>query len=228
MKLVIGNRNYSSWSLRAWLMLRESGASFDEILIPLFTGNWRDEVARYGDSGRVPILIDGDIHVWDTLAIVDHVQRRVPDAVSWPETPDARARAWSIAAEMHSGFLAVRGELPQNLRRREPLAADALSADARTQIARIDQIWHDTLARHGGNGPWLFGRFSVADIMFAPVALRFVSYGIDVSPGAQPFVDAVLAHEGIKEWIRGAEDEHWAIDFIDDLTPAADAPLVLG
>lgn len=228
MQLVIGNRNYSSWSLRAWLYLRASGVDFDDVVIPLFTAGWRDEVARYGPSGRVPVLVDGDVAVWDTLAIVDYVQGRSTQALGWPEDPVARARAWSISAEMHSSFLALRGELPQNLRRREPVDPGRLSADCRAQIARVDEIWRDTLEQFGGDGPWLFGRFSVADVMFAPVALRFVSYGIELSPGARPFVASVLANEHVAEWTRAALAESWRIDFIDELVPAAEAPLVLG
>ena len=228
MQLVIGNRNYSSWSLRAWLAARASGLEFDEVMVPLFTGNWRDEIARYGPSGRVPILIDGDVSVWDSLAIVDYLQRKSAHALRWPAESAARARAWSISAEMHSGFLAIRGELPQNLRRRAPIEPQQLSADCRAQIARVDALWRDTLTQFGGKGPWLFGDFGVPDVMFAPVALRFVSYGIEVSEPSQSFIDAVLAHEGVREWIDGARAEPWHIDFIDQLLPTADTPLVLG
>ena len=227
MQLVIGNRNYSSWSLRAWLFLRESGLSFEEIRIPLFTEGWRERVARYGGSGRVPVLVDGDVIVWDTLAILDYVQRRAPAAPAWPEAAHARARAWSISAEMHSGFLAVRGELPMNIRRREPVDPAELSAECRAQIARVDEIWRTTPAEFGG-GPWLFGDFGPADVMFAPVALRFVSYGIEVSPQARVFMERVLGHAGVREWIDGALAESECIDFIDGRVPAADAPLVLG
>ena len=224
--LVMGNRNYSSWSLRAWLYLRASDIPFDEIVIPLFTDTWRHEIATYSPAGRVPVLLDGELAIWDSLAIMETVRERVPEALGWPADPAARARARSVSAEMHSGFMAVRDELPQNIRARRPLRLDELSADCHQQIQRIQTIWSDR--EHAGNGPWLFGEFGIADVMFAPVALRFVTYGIKLSPVAQDFVERVRELPLIQEWGELCAQEPYSIPFIDELLPAAQSPLVLG
>ena len=224
--LVMGNRNYSSWSLRAWLYLRASGIEFDEIVIPLFTDAWRSEIATYSPAGRVPVLLDDELNIWDTLAIIETVRERYPHAVGWPADAAARARARSVSAEMHSGFLNVRDELPQNIRARRPLAPDDLSEDCRQQIHRIEAIWSDRT--HARQGPWLFGEFSIADVMFAPVALRFVTYGIELERPAQDFVAQVCGLPLIQEWSGLCHDEPYAIPFIDELMPAAESQLTLG
>ena len=224
--LVMGNRNYSSWSLRAWLYLRASGIPFDEIVIPLFTDTWRHEIATYSPAGRVPVLLDGEVAIWDSLAIMETVRERIPDALGWPADPAARARARSVSAEMHSGFMAVRDELPQNIRARRQLRLEDLSADCRQQIHRIETIWSDR--EHTGRGPWLFGDFGIADVMFAPVALRFVTYGIPLNPPARAFVERVLQLPLIQEWSELCAREQHSITFIDELVPAAQSPLVLG
>jgi glutathione S-transferase len=226
--LVIANRNYSSWSLRAWLFLTESNIPFEEIRIPLFTGNWREEVARYTPGGRVPVLLDDDITVWDSTAIMEHVLEQHPAAVGWPLSDRARAHARSVSAEMHSGFLAVRDELPQNLRARCRIDANQLSASCRDQIARIDEIWTDCRQQYQGSGKWLFGGFSIADIMFTPVALRFVTYSIPVSGHAQEFIEAVCGLESVQRWIDAARVETESMSFVDDLVSAEDGPLTLG
>lgn len=228
LKLVIGNRNYSSWSLRAWLFLRESGLSFEEIRIPLFTAEWPRAIARYSPAGRVPVLLDGALRVWDTMAMFEHVREQHPAAVGWPEDRAARAEARSIAAEMHAGFLGIRNQLPQNLRLRRTCDPAALSADTRAQIARVGDIWTSCRRRFHDAGPWLFGTFSLADIMYAPVALRFVTYGIQVPDQARSFIDAVTALPSIQAWVRAAENEVERIDFIDDQVPADQSPLTLG
>jgi len=227
-RLVIANRNYSSWSLRAWLYLTESKLPFEEIRIPLFTGNWQEEVARYTPGGRVPVLLDDDITVWDSTAIMEHVLERHPEAVGWPVSDLARAHARSVSAEMHSGFLAVRDELPQNLRARHKMDACQLSAPCRNQIARIDEIWTDCRQQYGVSGKWLFGEFSIADVMFTPVALRFVTYSIPVSRHAQEFIEAVSGLESVQSWIDAARVETESLPFVDDLVPAEDGPLTLG
>ncbi|MEO1573479.1 MAG: glutathione S-transferase family protein [Pseudomonadota bacterium] len=224
--LVIGNRNYSSWSLRAWLALKHSGAAFEVVRVPLFTDEWITQIQRYSPAGRVPVLIDGDLHIWDSSAIIEHLREKAPGAVGWPEDPARRALARSVSGEMHSGFIAIRDELPQNLRARTTLDPATLSASCRDQIARIDAIWSQCYEQY--DGPWLFGEFCIADIMYLPVALRFVTYGIQVSDGARRFVDAVLACSTTVEWIQGAREESEALDFIDNLTPATDSPLTLG
>lgn len=227
-KLVIANRNYSSWSLRAWLYLIESNIEFEEIRIPLFSETWQKEIARYSPGGRVPVLLDGDITVWDSMAIMEYVRERHPDAVGWPEAPAARAHARSISAEMHSGFLALREELPQNLRARRKMDPGELSTSCRQQIGRIDEIWAGCRQQYGGQGAWLFGDFSIADVMFAPVALRFATYSIAVSEPSQAFVDAVCSLEPVQLWVEAAQVESETLPFIDGLVPAEDSPLTLG
>ena len=225
MKLVIGNRNYSSWSLRAWLYMTESGLDFEEIRLPLFEARWPESIARYSPAGRVPVLIDGDVCVWDSLAIIGYLRETRAGAVGWPEDRLARAYARSVVAEMHSGFLALRDELPQNIRKREVLSLDGLSSACRGQVRRIEQMWVDC-SRF--DGPWLFGDFSIADVFFAPVALRFRTYGIEVAPEAAAFMAQVEGLAAIQRWSRAAADEAESLDFIDERKPAAGSPLVLG
>lgn len=225
--LVIGNRNYSSWSLRAWWYLRRSDIEFETIRIPLFTNDWQRRIAEYSPAGRVPVLLDDDQPVWDTWSIFEHVRERFPDrAVGWPDAQPQRSRARSVAAEMHSGFMAIREHLPQNLRVvREP-GQHAMSADTQQQVARLLAIWTECYQRHGG--PWLFGEFSIADVMYAPVALRFLTYGVTVPEPAARFVAAVRADPDIVEWTALAEEESECLPFIDELIAAADSPLTLG
>ena len=227
-KLVIANRNYSSWSLRAWLYLSESNIPFEEIRIPLFTENWQEEIKRYSPGGRVPVLLDDGITVWDSIAIMEHVREKHPEAVGWPVSEVARAHARSASAEMHSGFLALRDELPQNLRTRCELDVNQLSSSCTKQIARIDELWTDCRTQYGGAGKWLFGDFSIADVMFTPVALRFVTYSIAVSARSQEFIDAVGGLESVQQWVDAAQVESESLPFIDDRVGAADSPLTLG
>lgn len=226
-KLVIANRNYSSWSLRAWLFLTESKVSFEEIRIPMFTDTWPAEIARFSPARRVPVLLDDDITVWDTMAIIEYVRNEHPHTVAWPELARMRAHAQSISAEMHSGFLAIRDELPQNIRARHKLELSQLSDSCRRQIARIDEIWTDCRSRYGDSGAWLFGEFSIADIIFAPVALRFVTYSIPIGDQAREFVEAVQGLNSVQQWIEAAQAESEALSFIDELVPAASSPLTL-
>jgi glutathione S-transferase len=227
-KLVIANRNYSSWSLRAWLYLTESNIRFDEIRIPLFTDDWQSEVAKYSPAGRLPVLLDDDIAVWDTMAIIGHLLEKHPQAVGWPRSAAARAHARSIAAEMHSGFFAVRDELPQNLRARNKIDQGRLSDACRKQIVRIDHIWADCRSSYGDAGEWLFGELSIADIFYIPVALRFMTYSIEVSDLARQFVSAVQAADSVRQWIEAARVERESLPFIDELIPASSSPLTLG
>jgi glutathione S-transferase len=228
LQLVIANRNYSSWSLRAWLYLAESGIEFEEIRIPLFTDQWREEIARYSPVGRVPVLIDDGFSIWDSTAIIEYAREQFPGAVGWPEDRKQRARARSISAEMHSGFLALRDELPQNLRARCPLDTQSLSEQCKQQIQRIDQIWSKCRIENRSPGGWLFGKFSIADVMFAPVALRFVTYRIQVSSHAQEFIDAIIGLRSVQQWIASASEETESIPFIDQRTPAIETDLTLG
>jgi glutathione S-transferase len=193
LKLVIGNKNYSSWSLRAWLFLKESGIDFEEIRIPLFTDQWREQIGLYSPARRVPVLVDGDLAVWDTQAIYSYVRELYPTAIGWPKDREARAVARSIAAEMHAGFMGVRNDLPQNIRARRTLPLESLPSATLQEIERILFIWGDCKKRYGGGGPWLFGEFTIADVVYAPVALRFLTYDIPITPAAKFFMDEVGA-----------------------------------
>jgi glutathione S-transferase len=227
LRLVIGNKNYSSWSLRAWLHLRESGISFEEIRIALFSPGFREALARYTAAGRVPVLLDGDLSVWDSLAIALHVHEQ-HGGLGFPEEPAARAMALSITAEMHAGFLAIRDELPQNLRARRALSSEVLSAACRAQIARVDTLWSTARRLHGGGGPWLFGELGIADVFYVPVALRFATYEIALGPESRGFVDAVQGLVSVQEFVAAARAETEHLDFIDDLVDRASTPLVPG
>lgn len=228
MKLVIGNYNYSSWSLRAWLYLRESGLDPEVVRVPLFSGDWRERLRELSPSGRVPVLLDGEATVWDSLAIIEHVRETRSGALDWPRSGSARALARSASAEMHSGFAALREELPQNLRARRPLAIESLSGAARADVARVEEIFASCREGYGHGGPWLCGAKSIVDIVFAPVALRFRSYAIPLSRHVGDYLDAVLALDSLAEWQRRAEAETERIDFVDRLVPAAEAGLRLG
>lgn len=226
LKLVIGNKNYSSWSLRAWLYLVQSGLAFEEIRLRLFTETWPMDIARYSPAGRVPVLLDGDITVWDSLAIMEYVRETYPGSVGWPRDRAACAYARAITAEMHSGFLAVREELPQNIRICQKRSRTDFSSAAQQQILRIETLWQDCYQRFGG--PWLFGEFSIADVMYAPVALRFVTYAIALAPEAQQFVTAVQNLPAIQRWAEDSAAEAESLAFIDKVRPTPSTPLSLG
>jgi glutathione S-transferase len=199
--LVIGNKNYSSWSMRPWLALKAGGIAFDEVFIPLYTGEAdKKRILDFSHSGKVPVLIDGNVTVWDSLAIIEYAAERFPQARLWPEDRASRAHARSISAEMHSGFMALRNECGMNLHR--PAGAIDLSADARADIARIQQIWTECRARYGKSGPFLFGAFSGADAMFAPVVHRFLTYAIEVKPEAREYMNAMISLPAFAEWTR--------------------------
>jgi glutathione S-transferase len=209
-KLVIANKTYSSWSLRGWLALKATGAPFEEILVRLDEPTTSDDIARYSPAGRVPVLIDGDVTVWDSLAIAEYLAERFPDAGLWPRDAAARAHARSIAAEMHSGFQHLRNAYPMNLRREgKPLATPAPEADG--DIARVAEIWRDARAAHGAGGPFLFGAFTAADAFYAPVAARFRNYGIPRGPVETAYVEAIFAHPAMVEWCRAAALEPWIV-----------------
>jgi glutathione S-transferase len=199
LKLVIGNKNYSSWSMRPWLALRANNIAFDEVFIPLYTGDAdKKRLLSFTHSGKVPALIDGDVTIWDSLAIIEYLAERFPEAQLWPEDRARRAHARSISAEMHSGFMALRSECGMNLHR--PVGAIALSADARDNVARIQQIWIECRERYGQFGPFLFGAFGAADAMFAPVVHRFRTYAIEVAPEAQDYMNAMMSLPAFEEW----------------------------
>jgi glutathione S-transferase len=211
LKLVIGNKNYSSWSMRPWLALRANNIAFDEIFIPLYTGEAdKKRILSFTHSGKVPALIDGDITIWDSLAIIEYAAEKFPDARLWPEDRVARAHARSISAEMHSGFAALRNECGMNLHR--PVGAIALSDEARANIARIEQIWLECRARYGKSGPFLFGAFGGADAMFAPVVHRFRTYAIEVAADAKAYMEAMMSQPAFQEWTSAGLKETIVID----------------
>src|SRR6266566_7725842 len=211
LKLVIGNKNYSSWSMRPWLALRANNIAFDEVFIPLYAGDAdKKRILSFTHSGKVPALIDGDVTIWDSLAIIEYIAEKFPEARLWPEDRAGRAHARSISAEMHSGFMALRNECGMNLRR--PVRAIALSADARANIARIQQIWIECRERYGQSGPFLFGAFGGADAMFAPVVHRFRSYAIEVTPEARDYMDTMMALPAFQEWTQAGLAETIVID----------------
>jgi glutathione S-transferase len=199
LKLVIGNKNYSSWSMRPWVALKACDIAFEEIFIPLYTGAAdKQRILDVSPAGKVPALIDGDLTVWDSLAIIEYIAERFPDARLWPAVREARAHARSISAEMHSGFAALRSECGMNLHR--PVKAKPLSDAARADIARIQEIWIGCRKRHGGQGPYLFGAFSGADAMYAPVVHRFRTYAVDVSPVVRDYMATMAALPAFAEW----------------------------
>lgn len=203
--LIIGNKNYSSWSLRAWLLLREAGIEFDEHRIPLDLDSTAARIAEFTVAGRVPVLLLDQLTVWDTLAIAETVAERWPEKQLWPADADARAYARCISAEMHSGFDVLRSCMPMNCRamgRMVPLT-DALTND----IDRVIAIWSDCHRRYSGDGGWLFGEFSIADAMFAPVVLRFRTYGINLPESAGFYPQRLLRSKAIQEWLAAAESE---------------------
>ena len=214
LKLVIGNKNYSSWSMPPWLALRANNIDFDEIFIPLYTGEAdKQRILSFTHSGKVPVLIDGDVTIWDSLAIIEYVAERFPEARLWPEDRARRAHARSISAEMHSGFLALRNECGMNLHR--PIGAIALSAEARANVARVEQIWIECRERYGKMGPFLFGDFSGADAMFAPVVHRFRTYAIEVGPEARDYIDTMMGLAAFQEWTRAGLAETLVIDKLE-------------
>ena len=211
LKLVIGNKNYSSWSMRPWLALKANNIAFEEIFIPLYTGDAdKERILNFTHSGKVPALIDGDVTIWDSLSIIEYVAERFPQARLWPEDRARRAHARSISAEMHSGFAALRNECGMNLHR--PVGAIVLSADARANIARIQQIWIECGERYGKLGPFMFGSFGGADAMFAPVVHRFRTYAIEVAPEARHFMDAMMALPAFQEWTKAGVAETLVIE----------------
>jgi glutathione S-transferase len=209
--LVIGNKNYSSWSLRPWLALRASNIAFEEVFIPLYTGKAdKDRILAFSRAGKVPTLVDGDLTIWDSLAIIEYIAERFPESRLWPEDRAWRAHARSISAEMHSGFVALRSECGMNLHR--PVGAIALSDAARADIARVQEIWTDCRQRYGKAGPFLFGAFSGADAMYAPVVHRFRTYAIEVTPPVRQYMDTMMALPAFQEWTRAGLAETIVIE----------------
>ncbi|MDE1885398.1 MAG: glutathione S-transferase family protein [Xanthomonadaceae bacterium] len=203
--LVIGSKNYSSWSLRPWLLLRQFGVAFEEILLPLDVPEFYARIRDFSPTGRVPVLHDGEVRVWDSRAIAEYANERWLGGRGWPAAAAARALARSISAEMHSGFAALRSELPMNCRKR--VQNHPASAEARADIARAKAIWRDARARYGTDGPFLLGAFGIADAMYAPVVLRFVSYDVELDSAERAYADTILALPAMQDWLASTVNE---------------------
>ena len=213
MKLIIGNKAYSSWSLRGWLACKQSGLAFEEVVVPLYDDAW--DKRREGDefapsSGKVPILWDGDAVVWDSLAIVDYLADKVGRELFWPEDEGARAMARSMAAEMHSSFQALRRKHSMNIRQVFPQRQP--DEDVLAELQRIMELWAQARARFGGGGDFLFGQFGAVDMMFAPVCTRIVTYQLPIARFASGYLQAVFAHPFMQDWIAAAQEEEWVIE----------------
>jgi len=214
--IVLGNKNYSSWSLRPWLALRQTGAAFDEIVIPLYRDGSKEQILAHSPAGKVPVLKHGDLTVWESLAICEYLAEAFPAAKLWPADPAVRAVARSVATEMHGGFQALRQNLPMDVTRRH--AGGERIARAASDIERVMAIWRDCRKRFGearanGQGSFLFGQFTIADAMYAPVVTRFRTYGVTLDAVCQAYADAVLALPAMVEWEKAAAAEPWVIDF---------------
>lgn len=204
-EIVIASKNYSSWSLRGWLALEQTGAPYEERLVSTGDPDWHAQVERLSPSGKVPLLLDGDLAVHDSLAIVEYLNERFPAAGLWPADARARAIARSVAAEMHSGFVALRSNMPMDIQAEEPGKGHVPEALADAQ--RIQAIWRDCRERFGKSGPFLFGAFTAADAFYAPVVFRFLSYGVPLDATAKAYCEAVTKDRKVAKWALAARRE---------------------
>lgn len=209
MKLVIGNKNYSTWSMRPWILLDAFDVEFEECLVSLKDEGLSERLAQYSDTKRVPVLVDGDLIVWDSLAICEYVSDTYLENAAWPSDAEDRALARAVTAEMHAGFAALRNELPMNCRasRRVDLS-DAAKAD----IRRVDQIWSSYARKDRAGQLRLFGQFSIADCFFAPVVMRFITYGVELSEQATAYLNDIRAHSSVEKWVAAGILETEIID----------------
>ncbi len=221
--LVIGNKNYSSWSLRPWIAMKAAGIPFQEILIPLYEPGSSEETLKYSPAGKVPILIDGDEHVWESLAILEHLAERFPDAGLWPKERAARSHARVVATEMHAGFMPLRKACTMNLWL--PVKVRPQAEDVMENVRRIETLWADCRTRFGQKlgGPFLFGGFGAADAMYAPVVSRLHTHGLPVGAGTRAYMDAVMGLPAWREWYDAAMQETWVMQHNEP-----DWPLVRG
>src|SRR5215467_6720874 len=209
MLLILGNKNYSSWSMRPWIAMRVAGLRFDEEVISLNAPEFKGRLLQVAGTGKVPTLIDGDVRVWESLAILEYLAEKYPDAGLWPADPASRALARAIAAEMHAGFVPLRRHLPMNMWR--PVLARELPPDVAANVRRIEAMWTDCRTRFGGGGAFLFGAFGAADAMYAPVVSRFHTYGVAVGTAARGYMDAIMALPAWQEWRTAALAERWVL-----------------
>jgi glutathione S-transferase len=209
LRLIIGNKNYSSWSFRPWIAMKVAGIVFEETVISLNAAHFKAQVGPVSGTGKVPVLIDGDVRVWESLAILEYLAEKFPNAGLWPADSAARAHARAIANEMHAGFLPLRRLMPMNMWR--PVIKRALTPEASANVARIEAIWSDCRARFAKGGPFLFGRFGAADAMYAPVVSRLHTYAVAVGAGTRAYVDATMALPAWGEWHAAAVQEPWVL-----------------
>jgi glutathione S-transferase len=207
--LVIGNKNYSSWSMRPWIGMKAAGIAFDETVISLHAADFKPRLAKLSGTGKVPVLIDGDTRVWESLAILEYAAEKFPGAGLWPADAVARAHARAIAHEMHAGFLPLRRHMPMCMWR--PVERRPLTSEAAANVKRIDAMWSDCRARFGKNGLFLFGKLSAADAMYAPVVSRLHTYGVEVGAPARAYMDAMMALPAWQEWTAAALTEEWVL-----------------
>jgi glutathione S-transferase len=217
--LVIGNKNYSSWSMRPWVLLRQLDIAFHEVRLPFHSTTWDEGIGRWSPSGLVPVLWRGEIAVWDSLAIMEAANEWFPGKGVWPRDVAARAFARSAAAEMHSGFRNLRSRMPMNIRSRHP--GLGMTPEVRADIDRIEFLWTEARKRFGSGGDFLFGSFSAADAMYAPVVMRLATYGVECGPVAARYCEAVRAAPGVRDWVAGALAES---EFVAEDEPYADPP----
>jgi glutathione S-transferase len=213
LKLILANKAYSSWSLRPWILLAQLKIPFEEVIIPMDQPETRANMLKYAPTGKCPSLQDGKIAIWESLAIIEYLAEAYPEKTVWPKGKAARAHARSLASEMHAGFVALRQTCPTNFRR--PVRAIALSDDVRGDVARIEAAWAHARATFGRGGPFLFGRFSAADAMFAPVVNRLHAYDVSVSTQTRAYMEAIMALPAWKAWIADAHAEPWRIERYD-------------
>jgi len=207
MKLVIGNKNYSTWSLRPWLLLSHFNVPFTEVMESLSPQSLSERLAQYSDSKKVPVLVHNELNVWDSLAICEYVSEQYLHGRGWPKSVEQRAVARAVSAQMHSGFTAIRNEMPMNIRAKRSIE---LSDDAKKEINQMQLLWHRLLQNSGG--PWLFGDFSIADCMFIPVVLRFKTYGVALLPSTENYRDTVMSNAAVNSWIDSALTETEIVD----------------
>ena len=209
LRLIIGNKNYSSWSLRPWIAMKVAGIAFDEEVISLDAEDFKARVGQVSPAGRVPALADGNVQIWESLAILEYLAEKFPGARLWPADPGARALARAISAEMHAGFVPLRRHLPMNMSR--PVMPRQLTPEVETNVRRIEAMWTDCRTRYGGDGSFLFGSFGAADAMYAPVVARFHTYAVKVGGPARAYMDAIMALPAWAEWRGAALAEPWVL-----------------